>query len=123
MAAINVVRFRVKSGQEKAFVDAHKKMRPQFGGFQDGWLVRTGDRTFCFVGVWNSMNSIVKARPGMIALLDSVRHMLEDLGGGLGHTDPVSGEVATRLKMRAAVRKAKAKAKVRRARAKVARKK
>jgi hypothetical protein len=28
----------------------------------------------------------------MIALLDSFRENLEDLGGGLGVTDPVSGE-------------------------------
>jgi hypothetical protein len=28
----------------------------------------------------------------MIASLDGVRHLLEDLGGGLGVTDPVSGE-------------------------------
>jgi hypothetical protein len=33
----------------------------------------------------------------MIGFLDSVRHLLEDLGGGLGVTDPVSGEVAVRL--------------------------
>jgi len=29
----------------------------------------------------------------MIARLDTFRNMLEDLGGGLGVTDPVSGEV------------------------------
>jgi hypothetical protein len=28
----------------------------------------------------------------MIAILDGLRDMLEDLGGGLGVTDPVSGE-------------------------------
>ena len=28
----------------------------------------------------------------MIGLLDSFRHLLEDLGAGLGVTDPVSGE-------------------------------
>jgi hypothetical protein len=33
----------------------------------------------------------------MISFLDQVRHLLEDLGGGLGVTDPVSGEVAIRL--------------------------
>jgi len=33
------------------------------------------------------------ARPQMIAILDTIRDMLEDLGGGLGVTDPVSGEV------------------------------
>jgi hypothetical protein len=34
----------------------------------------------------------------MIATLDKFRHTLEDLGGGLGLTDPVSGPVATTLK-------------------------
>lgn len=33
----------------------------------------------------------------MIAILDSVRGMLDDLGGGLGVTDPVSGEVVVKL--------------------------
>jgi hypothetical protein len=33
----------------------------------------------------------------MIASLDKVRHLLEDLGNDLGVTDPVSGEVVARL--------------------------
>lgn len=33
----------------------------------------------------------------MIGILDSFRDDLEDLGGGLGVTDPVSGEMAVRL--------------------------
>jgi hypothetical protein len=33
----------------------------------------------------------------MIAILDGFRHMLEDLGGGLGVTDAVSGEVVTKV--------------------------
>ena len=37
--------------------------------------------------------SLVAARPQMIAMLDTFRGTLEDLGGGLGVTDPVSGEV------------------------------
>lgn len=54
MSAYNVVRFRVKPGREKAFLDAHERMRPEF---------------------------------------DSIRDTLEDLGHGLGVTDPVSGPV------------------------------
>jgi hypothetical protein len=38
------------------------------------------------------------ARPIMIGLLDCMRGYLEDLGGGLGVTDPVSGEVVVTLK-------------------------
>ncbi len=34
----------------------------------------------------------------MLALLDSFRDMLEDLGGGLGQTEPVSGETVLELK-------------------------
>jgi len=34
----------------------------------------------------------------MVALLDSFRDTLEDLGGGLGLTDPVSGETVLELK-------------------------
>jgi hypothetical protein len=34
----------------------------------------------------------------MIATLDSFRDTLEDLGGGLGVTDPVSGQVVKALK-------------------------
>jgi hypothetical protein len=36
--------------------------------------------------------------PNMIATLDSFRDTLEDLGGGLGVTDPVSGPVVLELK-------------------------
>ena len=34
----------------------------------------------------------------MIAALDTFRDTLEDLGGGLGVTDPVSGPVVAELK-------------------------
>jgi hypothetical protein len=34
----------------------------------------------------------------MIATLDQTRDMLEDLGGGLGATDPASGPVVLALK-------------------------
>lgn len=99
MTAFNVVRFRVKEGQEQAFIDAHRKARKVFKGFLDGWLVKTGDRTFVLVAQWKSFKSIVDARPEMIGMLDEVRGMLEDLGGGLGVTDPVSGEAVLRMKM------------------------
>jgi hypothetical protein len=47
----------------------------------------------------------------MIGLLDSFRDDLEDLGGGLGVTDPVSGEVVLRLPAsRPAAKTAKTKA-------------
>jgi hypothetical protein len=44
------------------------------------------------------MDSLAKARSNMIATLDSFRDTLEDLGGGVGLTDPVSGPVILALK-------------------------
>ena len=97
MTAFNVVRFRVRPGEEERFIDAHRTMEPELKGFVGGALIRTGDRTFCMVGEWKNFQSIVDARPQMISLLDGMRGMLEDLGGGLGLTDPVSGEAVVRL--------------------------
>ena len=93
MSACNVVRFRVKPGHQEAFIEAHRQARVAWPGFQRGVLVQTGAQTFCFVGHWDGMEQMAAMRPQMIAILDSVRDMLEDLGGGLGVTDPVSGEV------------------------------
>lgn len=117
MTAFNVVRFKVKPGSEQAFIDAHKRLPRAFKGFIAGNLIRTGDQTFCMVGEWRSYQHLANARPEMIGLLDSFRHLLEDLGSGLGVTDPVSGEVVVRLAVakpapeRKAPRKGKAKAK------------
>lgn len=94
MSAYNVVRFRVKAGREKEFIEANRTMTGsgEMKGFRKGALIKTGDRTYCFIGEWKDMAAIVAARPAMIGGLDSMRGMLEDLGGGLGVTDPVSGE-------------------------------
>lgn len=92
MSAFNVVRFRVKPGMEEKFIAAHKKLGKQFSGFVGGHLIKTGDRTFCFIGEWTDFDSIVANRSQMISNLDGFRDLLEDLGNGLGVTDPVSGE-------------------------------
>ena len=97
MTAFNVVRFKVKPGSEEQFVDMHRKARPAFKGFLGGSLIKTGDQTFCFVGEWRTFPSIVNARPQMIAFLDGFRHLLEDLGSGLGVSDPVSGQAVAKL--------------------------
>ena len=93
MTAFNVVRFRVKPGRESEFVEAHRKApRLDVKGFRRFSLIKTGDRTYCVIGEWDSFESLAAARPRMIAMLDTLRNTLEDLGGGLGVTDPVSGE-------------------------------
>lgn len=96
MHAYNIVRYRVKPGREEAFVKAHRNMG-ELAGFAGGALVKTGDRSYCFVGEWEKFDSIVAARPKMIGVLDTFRDMLEDLGNGLGVTDPVSGEVVVEI--------------------------
>jgi hypothetical protein len=96
MTAYNVVRYRPKPGKEQQVLDTWKSM-PMPKGSIKGAVIKTGDRSYCFVGEWDSMDSIVAARPEMIAQLDKVRPLLEDLGGGLGVTDPVSGDVVMSL--------------------------
>jgi quinol monooxygenase YgiN len=97
MAASNVVRFRVKPGYEKEFVRVHEEMfRNEMPGGWQAFLIQTGEREFCIVGQWESMDALAAARPTMIGMLDRFRHMLEDLGDGKGVTDPVSGEIVAR---------------------------
>jgi hypothetical protein len=91
MTAFNAVRFRVKPGREQDFVAAHQRATPRaWPGFRRGALIRTGERSFCFIGEWDSVDAMASARPMMIGVLDSFRDTLEDQGGGV--TDPVSGE-------------------------------
>ncbi len=98
MTAFNAVRFRVKPGRDQAFLDAHKKVQANWPGLRHANMIKTGDRTYCIIAEWDDMESLAKARPNMIATLDSFRDTLEDLGGGLGVTDPVSGSVVLALK-------------------------
>jgi hypothetical protein len=93
MVAYNVVRFRVKPGMENDFLAA-QQMPPdmQMEGWRHGALIKTGERTYCFIGEWDSFDDIVAARSQMIGMLDRARSTLEDLGSGLGVTDPISGE-------------------------------
>jgi quinol monooxygenase YgiN len=98
MTAFNAVRFRVKPGREQDFINAHKNIARDWPGFLHANLIQTGERTFCIVGEWESMDALGNARAQMVATLDGLRDMLEDLGGGLGVTDPVSGPVVVKLK-------------------------
>ena len=94
MTAFNAVRFKVKSGRDKEFLDAHK-------GVSSAWpanIIKTGEHTYCIIAEWDDADALTKARPHMIRTLDSFRDTLEDLGGGLGATDPVSGPVVMALK-------------------------
>ena len=104
MTAYNVVRMRVKPGHEEEFL-ANFNARPAemvesmlSKGLRKMSVIKTGDRSYCVIGEWDTMNGIVAARPEMIKRLDEQRDMLEDLGGGLGVTDPVSGEAVVEMR-------------------------
>ena len=90
MTAFNVVRFRVKHGRDEDFLESHRRRKLEWSGMRRVTIIKTGERSYCLIGEWDSMQAMAAARPHMI---DTFRDTLEDLGGGLGVTDPVSGEV------------------------------
>ena len=98
MSAFNTVRFRVKPGREQEFLNAHKTVGQDWPGLKHANIIKTGEQTYCIIAEWNDLEAIAQARPNMIATLSSFRDTLEDLGGGIGVTDPVSGPVVMSLK-------------------------
>ena len=98
MTAFNTVRFRVKPGRDQAFLDAHGNIGATWPGLVHANIIKTGDASYCIIAEWDDMDACVKARPNMIATLNSFRDTLEDLGGGLGVTDAVAGPVVAALK-------------------------
>ena len=97
MTAFNVVRFRVKPGRDADFLDTHRKFDIGALGARKGRIIKTGERAYAIIVEWDDIADIVAARPKMIANLDTFRDALEDLGGGLGVTDPISGPVVLEL--------------------------
>jgi hypothetical protein len=93
MPMFNTVRFRVKPGREQEFLDAHRDGKARWPGLARGVIIKTGDRAYCLIGEWADADALAQARGAMIATLNSFRETLEDLGGGLGVTDAVSGPV------------------------------
>jgi len=88
----NVVRFKVKTGQQSEFECIFKE-----SGNMDGRLLhvlaKTGEQSYVGYGLWESEEKMQAAMPEMISLLNSTRHLLEELSPELGVTDPVSGTV------------------------------
>lgn len=96
--AFNIVRQRVKADRVKEFEASFRGLGaspppPELAGFRKFALVNIGSRGYCIIGEWQSYDHLAAARPYMIGSLDRQRDLLEDLGGGLGHTYAVSGEV------------------------------
>ena len=98
MTAFNAVRFRVKPGRENDFLNEHKGVGADWAGLRHANIIKTGDGAYCIIAEWEDMDTLAANRPNMLANLDKFRDMLEDLGGGLGVTDPVSGPVVLEVK-------------------------
>ena len=83
---MNVVRSKVKEGKKDEYMKG-----------TDGLIsmkqIQTGPSNMCIIGEWKGEQSIAKARDKMIAGLDTVRPMLEEISPELGVTDAVSGPV------------------------------
>jgi len=98
MTVFNVVRFKVKAGMDEAFLNAHKDIASSWSGLRHANIIKTGDGRYCLIAEWESQEALAGGRAAMIATLNSFRHTLDDLGGGLGVTDAVSGAVALAAK-------------------------
>ena len=98
MTAFNVVRFKVKPGMEPAFLDAHRNIATTWIGMRHANIIKTDERRYCIIAEWESVEALAAGRPHMIATLNSFRQTLDDLGGGLGLTDPVGGPVVLAVK-------------------------
>ena len=86
---MNVVRFTVKSGDEAKFEDSLKKfINPDGVLFRK--VIKTGERSYCSMMEWADEQSLANARQKMIAYLDTIRDLLEEISPELGVTDPVS---------------------------------
>jgi len=91
MSVFNIVRFRIRAGQEDRFLDAHRDGKANWVGLRHGVMIKTDDRAYCLISEWADAAALADARGQMIQTLDSFRDTLEDLGSGLGVTDAVSG--------------------------------
>ena len=98
MTAFNAVRFKIKPGQDADFLDAHKNVHQEWAGLKHANIIKTGEHTYCLIAEWSDVEAMTRARPSMIATLNSFRGTLEELGANLGVTDAVSGPVVMTLK-------------------------
>jgi hypothetical protein len=68
--------FRVKPGRDQEFLEAHKKIKADWPGLRRVNMIKTADSCYCIIAAWTDMDALAKARPAMIATLDSFRGTL-----------------------------------------------
>ena len=92
---MNVVRFKLKSDCVDKYFEVIDET--SFEGMTQRYIAKTGVYDYCFVGIWKSAEAIAAQRPAMIAHLDEVRVFMEELSPELGVTDPVSGNIVSKV--------------------------
>ena len=94
----NVVRFCVNSVKQQG-LESLLSNAETWGRQLLHIQAKTGQQTFVAYGLWESEEKTADARPLMIGVLGSTRHLLEELSPKLGLTDPVSGTVVFEKRM------------------------
>ena len=87
MTAFNTVRFKVKPGRDRDFLEAHQAVERNWPGLRHANMIKTGEGTYCIIGEWDDMESLADARPFMLATLDTFRDLLD---GETGSVSPSS---------------------------------
>ena len=92
--SLNNVRMRCKQVCEDRFIAANEQwINPE--GMLDACWARADERSHSFIGLWESGEKLVAARPQLIDHLNCLRDVLDELSPELGVNGPVSGPVIT----------------------------
>ena len=92
---MNIDRFKLKSDCVDKYFEIIEKTN--FKGMTQRYIAKTGNYDYCFVGIWKSAEAIAAQRPAMISHLNDVRGFMEELSPELGVTDPVSGNIVSKV--------------------------
>ena len=92
---MNVVRFKLKSDCVDKYFEVIDKTN--FEGMTQRYIAQTGEKDYCFVGIWKNAEVLAAQRQAMISHLDEVRGLMEELTPELGVTDPVSGIIVSKV--------------------------
>jgi quinol monooxygenase YgiN len=95
MSHYNIVRFKVKPGMDRAFLEAHRPGTVDWPGLCQGVIVQTGEGSYYLIGEWQDEKAMKAAMPEMQAKLDTFRHLL--VQGERGVTDAASGPAVLAL--------------------------
>ena len=90
MTAYNVVRFKVKPGEDRTFLEAHGPGKINWPGLRQASIIRIGEGEYCLIGEWPSAGTLSSAIPHMQATLDTFRGVLQPTASGV--TEAFSGQ-------------------------------